>query len=524
MKRLGILLAALVIIAGFNGRAMAGYTYYSSYFTSESGYWTGVGVSNTSSSTIANVSVVVYDTNGTLQTTENHAIAANGTTSFIVGSGLSNVTGWMKISSDVALTGLCFIGTSDSDEYIADIPMAHTLATSLHIPHAPQNTNWDTTVFVCNPNNSSNSFSIAYVDTQGQQVTSVDYTLPAYGSGGYELQDILGQGISYDAGKVVITSNQGVTAFSLFTNIKAGKNGYGGIAAVDTSDQGSGVSECLTTTSVTITVTDAINGSFISGATVSSGSQSSTTDSLGAATLNGLPGDIDVLVNVSANGYVSQPSTVSTVCGESTTESVSLLPEGDTGTLRGDIRIILTWGEDPRDLDSHLSGPNDDGTGFYHIYYADKNNCSSAPCDSNEPAWLDVDDTTSYGPETITIQKVDGQFIEGTYSYYVHHYAGSSNIPESGAVVKIYEGNSLIGTYSPPQTNQSVEEDWVWKVFNITIDSYGYYTLSTISEYFGPTSSSNVFTTSQVTEIDPMGISDEDYELFELLPKKLSRW
>jgi hypothetical protein len=240
MKRYGLLLAALVLIAGFSGQAIAGYTYYSSYFTSESGYWTGVGVSNTSSSTIANVSVVVYDNNGTLQTTENQPIAANGTTSFIVGPGLSGVTGWMKISSDIALAGLCFFGTSDSNEYIADIPLAHTLATALHIPHAPQDTNWDTTIFLCNPNNSSNSFTIAYVDTQGQQVTSENYSLPAYGSGKYELQDILGQGISYSAGKVVITSTQGVTAFSLFKNTKTGKHGYGGIAAVDISDQGSG--------------------------------------------------------------------------------------------------------------------------------------------------------------------------------------------------------------------------------------------------------------------------------------------
>ncbi len=54
------------------------------------------------------------------------------------------------------------------------------------------------------------------------------------------------------------------------------------------------------------------------------------------------------------------------------------------------IKIILTWGEAPSDLDSHIFSQN------YHAYWIDKD-------DGNLN--LDHDDTSSYGPETITIRE-----------------------------------------------------------------------------------------------------------------------
>ena len=528
MKRLVVLCTALMMVFVITNTAMAGYTYYIPYFTSETGYWTGVGVSNTNSSTAASVSVVVYDEGGAIQTTENQFIAANGQGSFVVGSGLTGVVGWMKINSDQALTGLCFFGTEDPDWLYADIPLIHTPSTSLHIPHAPQDTTYDTTIYVCNPNNSSNTVTIKYVNTQGQEVTSQNYILPPNGSGEYELQTMLGEGNSYSGGKVEITALQGVTAFSLFTNTKSGdKKGFGGISAVDTQDQASASSECNSTSSVEVTVTNALTGSVISGATVSAidatgATVTATTDSSGAASLTGLPGEIDVLITTSASGYVSQPSTVTTTCGGDSSVSVSILPEGNTGSVRGDIRIILTWGENPSDLDSHLSGPAADGSGDYHIYYSNTNysSTSEGPYNSNYPSCLDVDDTTSYGPETITISKVDGSFIPGTYKYYVHHYSGTSDIPNSGATVKVYEGETLIGTYTPPDTTQGVTDDWAWKVFTLTISSDGTYSVNVISEYFGTVYPGDVFSSAIMPDWSQTRIDSEDYDLFANLPPK----
>ena len=63
-------------------------------------------------------------------------------------------------------------------------------------------------------------------------------------------------------------------------------------------------------------------------------------------------------------------------------------------------RIVLTWSSTPSDLDSHLSGPLSTGERF-HVYYSDM----SAFDNGQTVATLDLDDTSSYGPETITLKK-----------------------------------------------------------------------------------------------------------------------
>ena len=71
-----------------------------------------------------------------------------------------------------------------------------------------------------------------------------------------------------------------------------------------------------------------------------------------------------------------------------------VLPEGET-------RLVLTWGEKPRDLDSHLTGPTLNGR--FHIYYGDRTHVCDNEGDQITCAELDVDCTNSWGPETITI-------------------------------------------------------------------------------------------------------------------------
>jgi len=72
---------------------------------------------------------------------------------------------------------------------------------------------------------------------------------------------------------------------------------------------------------------------------------------------------------------------------------------------------------------------------------------------------LDVDDTTSFGPETITINEVDPT---ETYSYWVHHYEGEGTIASSGAQVTVYFGG-LSYVFSPPA---NAVARW-WRVFDI---------------------------------------------------------
>lgn len=114
------------------------------------------------------------------------------------------------------------------------------------------------------------------------------------------------------------------------------------------------------------------------------------------------------------------------------------------------MRIVLEWGAAPRDLDSHLIGSTSNGNTF-HIYYGDKKYSEG----NTIIADLDLDDTTSYGPETTTIYNP----IEGTYTFYVYNFSGSPDMSESGASVKVYTDNT-----NEPQY-----------VFNIPINKSGRY-------------------------------------------------
>ena len=116
------------------------------------------------------------------------------------------------------------------------------------------------------------------------------------------------------------------------------------------------------------------------------------------------------------------------------------------------LRIVLTWGENTIDLDSHLIYADS------HIFFGSK---------VGVRAWLDVDDTDSFGPETITIEKK----IYGTnYTYAVHNFSyrvtNNTTLADSGAKVFVYVGRSLMKTYSVP----SDERGTIWTVFRINND------------------------------------------------------
>lgn len=130
--------------------------------------------------------------------------------------------------------------------------------------------------------------------------------------------------------------------------------------------------------------------------------------------------------------------------------------------LYGDqLRIVLRWGEYPRDLDSHLTGPMLNSTEKFHIYYSDKTNKFEEVIMSD----LDLDDTTSYGPETTTIYDA----VEGIYRFSVHDYtnrhnSSSTGLSQSGAYIEVYKGNESVASYvfSVPSSGAGV----IWNVFD----------------------------------------------------------
>jgi hypothetical protein len=111
----------------------------------------------------------------------------------------------------------------------------------------------------------------------------------------------------------------------------------------------------------------------------------------------------------------------------------------------GQMRIVLNWGRVPSDLDSHLTGDSTATTGRprYHVFYANR---VVRLANGDTVAYLDVDDVTSYGPETITIYR----FFPGTLRYKIHDYSnrsrtGSHDMSDSSAaVVRVYTSAGLI--------------------------------------------------------------------------------
>lgn len=132
-------------------------------------------------------------------------------------------------------------------------------------------------------------------------------------------------------------------------------------------------------------------------------------------------------------------------------QDVLMSPEG----TENEIRIVLSWGSQPRDLDSHLYGPDGRG-GRFHVSYSGRGSLTGAP-----HAGLDVDDTSAHGPETVTIVRQS----TGTYRYAVHHYGGSASIARSGAVVQVFRGATLLSRFEPPSGGSGVGD--VWTVFEL---------------------------------------------------------
>jgi len=153
----------------------------------------------------------------------------------------------------------------------------------------------------------------------------------------------------------------------------------------------------------------------------------------------------------SKTGYISDYLVLS-VLGGQTTSGFNMNLSPDIHTTSG-YRVVLTWAQNPVDLDSHLFTPLINGT-MYHIYYSNRGDLINPPY-----ANLDVDDVSSYGPETVTIAKT----VTGDYFYSVYHFNGSGSLTTSNATINLYGVNGFIRSWSVPTTGDG---RW-WNVFSI---------------------------------------------------------
>lgn len=145
--------------------------------------------------------------------------------------------------------------------------------------------------------------------------------------------------------------------------------------------------------------------------------------------------------------YVRTESTFSVENGEITTAVQISVPKIVDYER---FKIVLDWGEYPYDLDSHILSNR------YHVYYSNMNALNLN---------LDRDDTTSYGPETVTVRDIA---LSPIYQYYVFDYSNrdypwSTAMANSGAQVRVFYNNELVATFDIKPDQPGI----LWHVFDI---------------------------------------------------------
>lgn len=154
-------------------------------------------------------------------------------------------------------------------------------------------------------------------------------------------------------------------------------------------------------------------------------------------------------LQVICDGYVIESFEIEVyTTGEYSVDTIVISPE----LAVGEMRIVLEWGDHPRDLDSYyLDATGNVGVAYYSRQYYNGDQLV---------AELDVDDTDGYGPETITVYDPSQ-----TFTYCVHDYTQTGDMFSRGDItVKVYIAGSsepMVFTPTIDETNEST----VWTVF-----------------------------------------------------------
>ncbi|MFA5845031.1 MAG: carboxypeptidase regulatory-like domain-containing protein [Coriobacteriia bacterium] len=277
-------------------------------------------------------------------------------------------------------------------------------------------------------------------------------------SGGYNIPVVAG-----NAYEVRFSANGylGVTYHG--ANIASGRVTYLETAyLVTTSESGSGAASGAVRNALNAQGVAGLSVALRSGMNDRTGSllgYSATTGAGGAYSFASLPGGV-YTAQVSGTGYVTTYFTVISVGGTTRANQDAVISPVFTGAA-GQVRIVLTWGASPYDLDSHLSYyPAGSSTRTYHVYFS----TPRYPSTGTTTAALDHDDTSAFGPETTTIYQMSST---GTYRFSVYNYsAGGSgtSLSPSGAIVRVYDSTGIRATFGVPGGRTG----GLWTVFTMS--------------------------------------------------------
>lgn len=214
----------------------------------------------------------------------------------------------------------------------------------------------------------------------------------------------------------------------------------------------------LGTGTITGVVRDATTANPVVGATVELriGSGNTTGPVLATTTTNSGGGysfasqqSRNYTIRGSRQGFVDGSVNVA-VFGTTVVAPLTFLSPG-TGTIAW--RFVLSWGSQPSDLDAYLTGPIAASAQRFVVYFGTPGSLVASPF-----AQLDIDRTTGFGPETITM----AQQIAGVYRYYVNNFSQQPSITVSNARVDVYQGNTLFNQFFIPQGSGTY-----WTVFEL---------------------------------------------------------
>ena len=173
------------------------------------------------------------------------------------------------------------------------------------------------------------------------------------------------------------------------------------------------------------------------------------TDAQGAYSFGSLStGSYDMMVSIS--GYETVTRTIDL------SDMVQVEDFALSQTLTNDLfRIVLTWGAEPQDLDIYYNASS------FSVWWGEPGSLTSAPF-----VHLDVDDTLSFGPETITVRQLAEPANIVIHNYSADLKGDPVQLTASKGLVQIYDQSGLISTFEVPTTGTG----FFWNVCDITID------------------------------------------------------
>ncbi len=193
----------------------------------------------------------------------------------------------------------------------------------------------------------------------------------------------------------------------------------------------------------------------------------------------------EYIVEVEPNSSITEYARKGTLVSDTSSPETSP-PTGETETYPDLVlttplvTITLIWGEDPPDLDSHITGPTPEAeTERFHIWYGNESQTGSYTS-------LDIDVTSSYGPEHIVITKfLITADADAVYRYAVHNFSGNDDglISNSGARVRLdIPSAGISGRMFTPPSGQPMDKD-VWRVFDLKVDPSENVTVQALNDY-----------------------------------------